>query len=610
MKNKHIDNLEVDTIMSYYFGHDASITIYRKKLNKIFHLSLPSIFQKKHIKFRTYISNDKQRAENMLKYVEALIIKNLSIEKIDLVIHPISHYHNQYFDFHSYEKNGNDDKKIIAIEDKDFLEASTIIKSLRICKDSIHSHSKLSHHDKHLWCGYALSGFKKAVVLTQDGMGDGEHFVISKMNNEEHLDRTSYFNTSGLAYNSFSLLSVILWNSNKDFHYVRSLEKAIDDYKKNKPDSSVLISSSKYLLDSNGKGMGMSRFEKPDQAFIDTFSKLFADIAFSQNKELRKDYGDFSVITDYFKNNSRFYKEATEYSNILSKSIEEKRQFAKWLMWVAQDELEKNTLSILHLISKSEYKEYDNNLVLSGGVALNVLLNEKIKNTFPYLNIYVPPNPGDDGLSMGEVMRHIYGKKPDSILYSGLPVMRTGRIDRGRITNIQEISDLLARGKIIGVIQGRSEIGPRALGNRSILADPKYLNMRDKINNKVKNRELYRPFAPVCRKEDASKYFDSVNYEGMEAMSFCPRIKPEYANVFPSIVHVDETCRLQTVESDSSPFLYELLTVHPTDILLNTSLNLAGKPLCNTMEDAFSILDNTQLDYLVWKHRGEFYIEG
>jgi carbamoyltransferase len=114
----------------------------------------------------------------------------------------------------------------------------------------------------------------------------------------------------------------------------------------------------------------------------------------------------------------------------------------------------------------------------------------------------------------------------------------------------------------------------------------------------------------VCRKEDASKYFDSVNYDGMEAMSFCPRIKPEYADVFPSIVHVDGTCRLQTVESDSSPFLYELLTVHPTDILLNTSLNLAGKPLCNTMEDAFSILDNTQLDYLVWKHRGEFYIEG
>ena len=599
--------------MSYHFGHDSCITLYNKKHDKIFHVSLSSIFQNKHIDFNQYICNDFNRATLMLKYVEYLITKYLNIKKIDVVLHTLSHYQNDYSDLNTSEKIETNLSEIKKFTTKTAADAVDMIKKLNISKMAQHKYVALSHHRRHLWCGYGLSGFKNSLVLTQDGLGDGEHCVVSKIKDRVEIDKTSFINRGGLAYSAFSLLSVILWNSNKKFHHVNSIRWAIRDHKQNKKNSTALISSFRYLLDSSGKAMGMTRFEKPDQDFIDKFSRMFHNIAIDVDYSLKEKslyHNDATILFDYFEKSVQFYTEATEYNNIFDKSIDEKRQFAKWLMWVAQDELEKNTLTILRRITKDVYSEYDNNLVLSGGVALNVLLNEKIKTEFPHLNVYVPPNPGDDGLSLGIMMKYLDNKDVGSLLYSGFPVITHSNVNRGRKTDIQEISDLLARGKIIGVIQGRSEIGPRALGNRSILADPKYLNMRDKINNKVKNRELYRPFAPVCRKEDASKYFDSVNYDGMEAMSFCPRIKPEYADVFPSIVHVDGTCRLQTVESDSSPFLYELLTVHPTDILLNTSLNLAGKPLCNTMEDAFSILDNTQLDYLVWKHRGEFYIEG
>jgi predicted NodU family carbamoyl transferase len=600
-----------DVIMSYHFGHDACITLYKKKINKIFHISLSSLFQSKHIDFNEYIRNDFVRAEGMLKYVESHIIKFLNIKKIDLVLHTLSHYSNDYSDFFTSEKIETNLEEMKKSTTKTAADAVGMIKKLDIAKNAHHSSFVLSHHRRHLWCGYALSGFNKAIVLTQDGMGDGEHCVITTMNNREEVNKISYLNRGGLAYNAFSLLSVILWNSDKKFHYVRSLQNSIRDYKKNRNKSTALISSFKYLLDSTGKGMGMSRFEKPDQHFICTFSKQFYDIAIDVDysiNENKSQHSDVSIIFDYFEKSAKFYKEAIEYSDILNKDIEERKQFAKWLMWVAQEELEKNTLSILHRISKDEYSEYDNNLVLSGGVALNVLLNEKIKTEFPFLNIYVPPNPGDDGLSLGIMMNYLDDIKVDSLLYSGFPVIVNKKVSRGRKTSIREISDLLALGKIIGVIQGRSEIGPRALGNRSILADPKYINMREKINDKVKHREAYRPFAPVCRKEDASKYFDSVNYEGMEAMSFCPAIKSEYANVFPSIVHVDGTCRLQTVEEHTSPFLHELLSIHPTDILLNTSLNVAGKPLCSSLEQAFEILDDTELDYLVWQHNKEYYI--
>jgi len=174
--------------------------------------------------------------------------------------------------------------------------------------------------------------------------------------------------------------------------------------------------------------------------------------------------------------------------------------------------------------------------------------------------------------------------------------------------NIQKLTRQIINGKIIGVIRGRAEHGARALGNRSILCDPTYSHMKDILNAKVKGREYYRPFAPVVRLEDVSKYF---KWKGESRwMSFCPEVKEEYRDLLKAITHIDGTARVQTVTREQNQFLYDLLTEMDNQkgfgILLNTSFNIAGKPILNTYRDAIWMLENTQMDALVIEN---YYIQ-
>ena len=166
--------------------------------------------------------------------------------------------------------------------------------------------------------------------------------------------------------------------------------------------------------------------------------------------------------------------------------------------------------------------------------------------------------------------------------------------------NKRDIAQLLKDGKILGLVYGDSEVGPRALGNRSIVCDPNIADMKDILNSKVKFREWYRPFAPFCKKEDAHKYFDSPNFENLEYMSYAPRVK---VDTLPSITHVDGTARLQTVTEESHKEFYELLTefgkISDTNVLLNTSFNIRGYPILSSIKDALYALNNTQMDYVV-----------
>jgi len=159
----------------------------------------------------------------------------------------------------------------------------------------------------------------------------------------------------------------------------------------------------------------------------------------------------------------------------------------------------------------------------------------------------------------------------------------------------------LIDGKIVGVAMGQSEHGPRALGNRSILCNPAFASMKDTLNEKVKNREWYRPFAPVVRLEDVSKYFE---WEGESRwMSFCPKVRPEWRDVLSAITHVDGTARVQTITREQHAWLYDLLTAMDAKtgvgVLLNTSFNVNGKPILSTLKDAFHIYENTELDGVV-----------
>jgi carbamoyltransferase len=209
---------------------------------------------------------------------------------------------------------------------------------------------------------------------------------------------------------------------------------------------------------------------------------------------------------------------------------------------------------------------------------------------------YLKPKKAFDGTFAGPEVwdKHTLPEHIDK--YNGKPLI------------LDELVQDLIAGKIIGVVRGGSELGPRALGHRSILCHAAVPGMKDILNKKVKNREPFRPFAPVCREDDAWKFFEMRG--SCKWMSFCPPVKPEYHEALKSITHVDGTARLQTVGGLEPNFMYYLLTrlqeSHEYPILLNTSFNIAGKPILNTYRDAIWMLKNTEMDGLILE---DYYIK-
>lgn len=253
-------------------------------------------------------------------------------------------------------------------------------------------------------------------------------------------------------------------------------------------------------------------------------------------------------------------------------------------------------------------KKYDNiPIIITGGCALNILLNTKISERFPRRSVYVAPNSNDCGIALGLLAAFNKPVTPIDITYSGMELLDKNTYpawiesNNAKPVKFDEIVNELQIGKIFGVARGRCEHGPRALGNRSILCDPSFPEMKDILNHKVKHREWYRPFAPVVRLEDVSKYFEWD--KECRHMLFCPKVKPEWREKLSSITHVDGTARVQTVTKEQNPWLYDLLTVFANKsdhgVLLNTSFNIAGKPILNTIADAMKVLETSQMDYLI-----------
>jgi carbamoyltransferase len=255
-----------------------------------------------------------------------------------------------------------------------------------------------------------------------------------------------------------------------------------------------------------------------------------------------------------------------------------------------------------------EYFENDpRDLVFTGGCALNVLFNQELKDYVESKGkkLYVPPNPNDCGLSLGQYLNFVR-EKISPVVYGNTDIL-----DRNTFTYPDEytysdvssdrIANLISAGKIGGIIQGKSEVGPRALGNRSIICDPSFKNMKDILNAKVKFREWFRPFAPVCRLQDKDDYFVSACES--EYMSYAPVVKEEHRETLVSITHADYTSRLQTVTQSQHKLFYDICTsmkrIGKLPVILNTSFNIKGKPILTTYEDAFHVLEVTELDFVV-----------
>jgi carbamoyltransferase len=257
-------------------------------------------------------------------------------------------------------------------------------------------------------------------------------------------------------------------------------------------------------------------------------------------------------------------------------------------------------------------------LCFAGGAALNCSANGRLRRESPFReNLFVPPSPHDGGTALGSAL---YG------LVDGLGIQPTFRWvhdflgpepDHGAIDEcvavlsdhftvsrppslVDSLVELLESGRVVGLYQGRSESGPRALGNRTILADPRNPNIQSFINQRVKGREWFRPLAPIVVGELASQIFDIDGPAPF--MQFAADVRPEYRSYLPAITHVDGTARLQTVEEGCAPVLYGLLKAFQArtgcPVLLNTSLNGPGQPLAESPQDAIECLRATDMHAL------------
>jgi len=246
----------------------------------------------------------------------------------------------------------------------------------------------------------------------------------------------------------------------------------------------------------------------------------------------------------------------------------------------------------------------DGNLCIVGGTMLNCTSNYKLLNQMDFDNLYMYPATGDDGLSVGAALFCSYQlEEIPRQKFEISDVCYTGNeyedIEEGIDYDEDVIAKMLSESKIVAWFQGRSEFGPRALGNRSFLANPTDPKMKEILNSRVKHREWFRPFAPIVLKERVTEWFD-INVDSPYMLYTCPVKKPWE---IPSVTHVDGTARVQTLTKETNEKLYSLiekLGQHTgVPIVLNTSLNVNGQPIVETPEEAIELFNNSDIDAIV-----------
>lgn len=282
--------------------------------------------------------------------------------------------------------------------------------------------------------------------------------------------------------------------------------------------------------------------------------------------------------------------------------------------WKIQQETQEK---VGDLIQKAIDLTGQKNVVISGGYALNCVANYNYKKRFPEIKLFVDPVAHDGGTSIGlaKLIWYEYcrqeGKQPEKnplkTLYLGLN--RNSEVDLDmcgdefevKTVTPNDVAKLIVDQNIVSIFNGSAEAGPRALGNRSILFDPRTKDGKD-IVNKVKGREWFRPFAGTVLKEHMNEWFDMAGLEESPFMMYAVDVLPHKLEEIPCITHVDNTCRIQTVTEEQNEYYYKLIEefykLTGVPILFNTSFNLAGDPLVETFEDALNTLKRSELKYL------------
>jgi carbamoyltransferase len=526
--------------------HDAAITL-MKDNEVVLHLQEERLTHEKH-------------CCEAIKLID--IIKKYTTE-IDILVY--SYLYNKQFDFSVYIK---------------LFEYAGI-------KIKLVSNFSELHHLAHASSAFNNSNFKTAACVIIDGAGSD--FDYGKENE-------SIFH----AFRSNKIMCVhksIVGSPKKDIE----VETPYYVNKKPKIGAGMVYSAlTEYLGFSNydcGKTMGLSSYGKDDSRIKSMLSETGGNIDLFELKN-----ADFKVVL--YENNCAKFK---EYDYIFY-SKNENEEFVKLsnLSYKLQKEFEDY---VFNLIQKSIELTGEKNIVLGGGCALNCVANFNIlKRLPPDINLFVDPLCGDDGISMGasKYQYKINSQKDVSLktLYLGQQIEYNYTLnpnEHEEITSLQKVSELLYQGNIVVICQGKSEAGPRALGNRSILFDPRVENGKE-IVNRIKKREWWRPFAGTVLLEHAREWFDMGRLEESPYMMYAVDVLKDKKKLIPAITHVDGTCRIQTLKKEHNPNYYSLIEefykLTEVPILFNTSFNLAGDTIVETIDDAFNTLRNSEIEYM------------
>ncbi|MGB0370734.1 MAG: carbamoyltransferase [Opitutales bacterium] len=476
----------------------------------------------------------------------------------------------------------------IWIEDEKFDPIKEIAKQLKIPKKHIKA---IGHHESHAAATYLLSPFEEAAIVTLDGVGEYDCMTISKGSGNKiiRLQTQTLPHSLGLLYSAFTAYLGFKVNE--------------DEY----------------------KVMGMAGYGDPSYAEkIRSLIKLHPD-------------GTFSIDTRYFNfltptkvayldklesllgpGRERSQANQKQTFNRSSEDHQKYANIAASLQLVTEE-------TILHVVRHALESIGTNNLCLGGGVALNSLANGRIQRELKS-KLHIHPAAGDAGGAVGAALSQSCKKKRQMGQAKSLSPYLGAGCDKKEISIalkqtkhcsyieytdetslLDHVSTEILNGKVVGWFQGRSEWGPRALGNRSILADPTHPNMQEIINRKIKFREPFRPFAPIVTPEKAPEFFE-IDEEtplwGPESyMLSIKKVRAEFRDRFPAITHIDGTARIQIARKEWNPRMYSLLNhigrKNQAPMLLNTSFNLKGEPIVNHPKEALLTFSWSDMDILV-----------
>ncbi len=454
------------------------------------------------------------------------------------------------------------------------------------------------HHFSHAASAFYPSPFKEAIVLTLDGVGEWATttVAIGKENKLEMIKEIHFPHSIGLLYSAFTYYT------------------------------GFKVNSGEY------KVMGLAPYGKPK--YKDKILKNLIDL---------KDDGSFKLNMKYFNYATGLTMTNKKFSDLFGQPVRDPKKdlLTEFHMDIASSIQAVTEEIVIKLAKDLQNKFKINNLCLAGGVALNCVANGKILKEKIFENLWVQPAAGDAGGSLGAALAYWYHElnMPRDQYFDRMkgaylgPKFNDQDVEQqlndlnakyGK-KNSDEISKEVARelsnNKTVGWFQGRMEFGPRALGGRSILADPRSEKMQKELNLKIKFRESFRPFAPSILREDLKDWFDldcdspymllvsDIKKEKQILMSEKDKklFGIEKLNIkrssIPAITHVDYSARIQTVHEDTNKKYYDLLNefkkITDCPVLVNTSFNVRGEPIVNSISDAFNCFMGTNLDILV-----------